>query len=127
MPCLNNQTANTANATNNGTTNTKEIIVGNTLFNCTLREVSDCAFDLICTPCNIPTSVYCVARITERQNCCNDMEYYQAFINTDPVQIIQDCNLEQTVIRAIEAYFDNIPSLDTNSSQCCNRNFFGLF
>ena len=26
---------------------------------------------------NVPTSIYCVARITVRENCCNNMEYYQ--------------------------------------------------
>lgn len=110
--------------------NSQQIIVGNTLFNYNLQEVSDCSYDLVCTPCNIPTAVYCIARITKRQNCCNNMEYYQAFINTDPVQIIQDCNLEDTIRRAIEAYFENIPNLDVNTNNCCgcsNRNCFGLF
>lgn len=114
-----------ANACNN-----HEIIVGNTLFNYSLNEVSECAYDLVCTPCNIPTAVYCVARITKRENCCNNMEYYQAFINTDPVEIIQDCNLEQIIVRAIESYFDNIPTLETSNNDntcCCNRGIFGIF
>lgn len=117
-------------ACSNACKHSKEVIVGNTLFNYSLQEVSDCSFDLVVTPCNVPTSVYCVARITKRENCCNNMEYFQAFINTDPVEIIQDCNLEQTIIRAIEAYFDNIPTIDTgnnNDSRCCNRSVFGLF
>ena len=100
-----------------------EILVGNTTFKFELNQISENVYDLVVTPCNVPTSVYCVARITVRENCCNNMEYYQAFINTDPVEIIQDCNLEQTIIRSINNYFNNVNSI---SNGCCNRSC-GLF
>lgn len=114
MPCGNNQNRNPKR---------NEIIVNNTLFSYNLEEVGENAYDLVVTPCNLPTSVYCVARITRRNNCCNNMEYFQSFINTDPVEIIQDCNLEQTIIRSINNYFNNVNSI---SNGCCNRNC-GLF
>lgn len=104
----------------------QEILVGNTLFNYDLNQVNDYTYDLVVTPCNIPTSVFCIARITVRENCCNNMEYYQAFINTDPVQIIQDCNLCNIISRAIEAYFDNT-GLFNNTDNCQCRNNFGFF
>ena len=56
------------------------------------------------------------------------MKYYQAFINTDPVQIIQDCNLCDLIRRSIAIYFDNLEEIDTYSScGCGRRNGFGLF
>ena len=57
------------------------------------------------------------------------MEYYQAFINTDPVEIIQDCNLCDTVRRAIQLYFQNIGIFTNNNydNTCCNNRNFGLF
>ena len=104
-----------------------EILVDNVLFSYELNEVGESACDLVVTPCNVPTSVYCVARITKRENCCNNMEYFQSFINTDPVQIIQDCNLEQIITRSIENYFDSINNMNINGNGCCNRSCFGLF
>lgn len=122
-------------ACSNACKNSHEIIVGNTLFNYSLQEVSEKTFDLVVTPCNVPTSVYCVARITRRENCCNNMEYFQSFINTDPVEIIQDCNLRDIIARSIEIYFDNINTFDNddngncrcNNNRRCNRNNFGFF
>ncbi len=110
----------------------QEILVGNTLFKYQLNQVSENSWDLVATPCNIPTSVYCIGRITARQNCCNNMEYFQAFINTDPVQIIQDCDLCNIIARSIATYFDNISTIDTGNNNdngtCCNRRgMFGLF
>ena len=107
-----------------------EILVGNTTVKFELNQISENVYDLVVTPCNVPTSVYCVARITVRENCCNNMEYYQAFINTDPVEIIQDCNLCDTVRRAVEIYFANIGLFDGggyNVNGCCNQRNFGLF
>lgn len=108
----------------------QEIVVGNTLFKYDLNQVSENTYDLVVTPCNVPTSVYCICRITTRENCCNNMEYYQAFINTDPVQIIQDCDLCNIIARAIEAYFENTATVNTRNGNngCCNqRNSFNLF
>lgn len=104
--------------------NETEVIVGNTLFKYELNQVGENTFDLVATPCNIPTAIYCIARITIRENCCNNMQYYQAFINTDPVEIIQDCTLKNTIARSIEVYFNNTPTI--NTTNCC-RNTFGLF
>lgn len=105
--------------------NKREVIVGNTTFAVTLTEVEDNVYDLACTPCNVPTSVYCVCRIIVRENCCNNMKYYQAAINTDPVVTIQDCNLEDTVTRAISEYFSNLPTFNTsNNNSCCGGLFF---
>ena len=53
------------------------------------------------------------------------MEYFQSFINTDPVQIIQDCSLCNIISRSIETYFDNTNLL--NNTNCGCRNNFGLF
>ena len=103
----------------------QEVLVGNVLFNYNLNQVNEYTYDLAVTPCNIPTSVFCIARITVRENCCNNMEYYQAFINTDPVEIIQDCNLCNIITRSIEAYFANTGFLGNNNCNC--RNTFGLF
>ena len=51
------------------------------------------------------------------------MKYYQAFINTDPVEIIQDCSLEDIIRRSIGVYFNNLPQFDINGCNCgCNRN-----
>lgn len=105
--------------------NEHEVLVGNTIFNYQLNEVSDNVFDLVATPCNVPTSVYCIARITKRENCCNNMEYFQAFINTDPVEIIQDCSLRDIISRSIENYFNNLSTFNNNSCGCSNH--FGLF
>lgn len=105
--------------------NVNEVLVGNTIFKYDLNQTNENTYDLVATPCNVPTSIYCIARITIRENCCNNMEYYQAFINTDPVLIIQDCNLNEIIARAIGLYFENIPTITNN---CCNRrNTFGLF
>ena len=82
-------------------------------------------YDLVVTPCNVPTSIYCVARISKRENCCGNMEYYQSFINTDPVEIIQDCNLCDIIARSIENYFNNI--FNNNSCSCNSNRMFGLF
>ncbi len=105
----------------------QEILVGNTTFKYELNQVNENTYDLVATPCNVPTSVYCIARISVRENCCNNMEYYQAFINTDPVEIIQDCNLCDIIARAIAAYFENTPVIHTNNCGCNQRNSFGFF
>ena len=105
-----------------------EILVGNTTFKYELNQVNDNTYDLVCTPCNVPTSVFCCARISVRENCCNNMEYYQSFINADPVEIIQDCNLCDIIARSIAQYFANTPVIETGTNSCCNqRTGFGFF
>ncbi len=103
--------------------NENEVLVNGIVFNYSLNEVSENSFDLVATPCNVPTSVFCIARITTRQNCCNNLEYYQSFINADPVQIIQDCNLDDIIARSIEAYFSN----NLGNMGCCSNNNYGAF
>ena len=51
----------------------QEILVGNILFKCDLNQVNEYTYDLAVTPCNVPTSVFCIARITVRENCCNNI------------------------------------------------------
>lgn len=111
--------------------NQNEVLVCNTLFMYDLVETTTGSnvYDLICTPCNTPTAVYNVARITLRENSCNQIQYYQAFINTDPVEIIQDCNLENCVTRCIEIYFCNLEPINCsncngNSTGCCGLGLF---
>ena len=96
-----------------------EILVNNTVFSYSLEETGEYTCDLVVTPCNVPTSVYCVARITRRENCCNNMTYFQSFINADPVEIIQDCSLEDIIERSIEIYFDNISTFNNGNSCGC--------
>ena len=99
-----------------------EVLVENVLFKYNLNEVSDNSYDLVVTPCNVPTAIYCVARITKRTNCCNNMDYYQAFINTDPVEIIQDCSLEDIICRSIAHYMNSIGGCNNS-----RRDYFNLF
>lgn len=112
---------------NNENNCNQEILVGNTTFKYELNQINENTYDLVATPCNIPTSVYCIARISVRENCCNNMQYYQAFINTDPVEIIQDCNLCDCISRAIAEYFNNTPTVNTNNNNCNGRTGFGFF
>ncbi len=105
---------------------TDEILVCNNVFKFKLVKVNAEVYDLVVTPCCQPTAVYDVARITERTNACMGSAFYQAFINTDPVTIIQDCTLEGAVRRAIAIYFENTPCIECNG--CTNTCFnCGLF
>lgn len=81
---------------------------------------------LLCTPCNQPTAIFDVATITTRTNSCMDLTYYQAVVNTDPVEIIQDCNLKNCICRVIELYMTN-NSCGCGCSNNCNNNSFSLF
>ncbi len=109
-----------------------EIVVCNTLFKYDLIEECPGVYELVVTPCNLPTAVYDVARITKRSNACSGLDYFQAFINTDPVQIIQDCDLDNLIQRAIEIYFSNAPDIDCNNNNsgngkcCCSNRLFGF-
>lgn len=114
-----------------------EVVVCNTLFKFELIEECSDTFELVVTPCNTPTAVFDIARITKRTNACSGLDFFQAVINTDPVEIIQDCDLENLIQRAIEAYFDDFPDIDCDgqsrqndnrSSRCgkCSNRMFGL-
>lgn len=110
MPCPNNQQ------------NRREVIVCDTLFKYDLTETTDTAYELVVTPCCNPTAVYDIARITRRENACSGLAYYQAAINTDPVQIIQDCDSENTIRRCIIEYFNDLPCINCSNECGCCRN-----
>lgn len=102
-----------------------ELIICNQVFECSLTSTGNNSYELTCTPCCTPTAYFDVARISTRENDCNNINYYQAFINTDPVEIIQDCNLERIIRRCIEYYFKNFtcPTCNTTTKRC---SLFGI-
>ena len=120
MACSNNQTNNTLG---NLGLDENYICCCNDRFTFNLDPIGDGRDTLTCTPCSLPTAVFDVATISVRQNSCNQIEYYQAAINTDPVKIIQDCSLRDLLCRCINCYFDDatLPNCNTN------RRNFGLF
>lgn len=95
----------------------------NQRFTFNLTSAGDNRYVLTVTPCSCPTAVFDVATITVKENSCNQIEYYQAAINTDPVEIIQDCSLRNILCRCIRQYFNDIdlPSCGNN------RRTFGFF
>lgn len=105
----------------------EEIIVCNTLFKYDLVDISEGVYDLVVSPCSQPTAVYNIGRITVRENTCIQSQYFQGFINSDPVEIIQDCSLEGIIRRMIEEYFANTTFIDCSRSNGCRSNSFGLF
>ncbi len=99
----------------------RQICCCNNKFTFDLTEIGNNQFTLTVTPCSIPTSVFDVATITVKENSCNQIEYFQATINTDPVITIQDCSLRDLLCRAITAYFSDINFPTCNTSR--RRNF----
>ena len=91
-------------------------------FTFNLTQTSNDRYTLTVTPCSLPTAVFDIATIAVKTNTCNQIEYYQVAINTDPVEIIQECDLECAVCRAITTYFNNA-TLPT----CNNRRNSFLF
>lgn len=104
MACCSNQT----NTISDLGLEERYICCCNERFTFNLTEVANNQYTLTCTPCSIPTAVFDVATITIKENSCNQIEYYQAAINTDPVEIIQDCSLKNLICRCITCYFSNI-------------------
>ena len=82
MACSNNQTNNTLG---NLGLDENYICCCNDRFTFNLDPIGDGRYTLTCTPCSLPTAVFDVATISVRQNSCNQIEYYQAAINTDPL------------------------------------------
>ena len=76
------------------------IILLEMLITCMCSTASSDTITLTVTPCTLPTAVFDVATITVKENSCNQIEFYQAAINTDPVQIIQDCSLDEIICRS---------------------------
>lgn len=103
---------------------TKTICCCDQRFTFNLTENNNDRFTLTVTPCELPTAVFDVATITVRENTCNQIEYYQIAINTDPVEIIQDCDLECGICRAIERYFDDATLPTCNNNNRRNGWFF---
>lgn len=117
------------NSSNNNTLNNlgldeNYICCCNEKFTFNLTPEGNGRYVLTCTPCSIPTAVFDVATVTVKQNSCNQIEYYQAAINTDPVQIIQDCSLRDLLCRCITCYFNDVSLPTCNTS---NRTGFSLF
>ena len=121
MACSNNQTNTTLSSL--GIDVNYFCCCGNR-FTFNLDSIGDGRYTLTTTPCTLPTAVFDVATISVRENSCNQIEYYQAAINTDPVKIIQDCSLRNLICRAINCYFDDatLPTCNNNT-----RRGFGLF
>ena len=121
MPCKDN--CNCAN---------QEIAVCNTVFKYNLIPVDTNTHVVCVSRCNTPTATYEIATIRTRTNTCSDGTYYQATINGDPVEIIQDCSLCNIVKRAIEIYFSRLEPIYCNNNnnggcRCGNNNFLGIF
>ena len=108
----------------------EEIVVCDTLFKFKLDPVEANAYALRAIRCNAPTATYDIATIRERNNSCSGLTYYQSFINSDPVEIIQSCSLCEIVRRSIEIYFQNLEPINCNGNGNCNcgrNSFLGLF
>lgn len=120
MACGSNN-GNTTNGTDLGL-DERYICCCNERFTYNLTQNNDNQYTLTVTPCSIPTAVFDVATLTIKQNTCNQIEYYQAAINTDPVAIIQDCSLRDLLCRCITCYFN-----DVSLPSCNNRRSFSLF
>ncbi len=108
----------------NRRSNRNEIEACGTTFEFNLREVSENTFNLVVTPCSQPTAVYEIARITVRENNCTGLKYFQAFVNTDPVEIIQDCNLRNIICRSIMAYFNGNTPIRCRGCQSGRNNCY---
>lgn len=119
MACANKNTNSTFNFNNNE----NKICCCDSRFTYNLSQTGENRFVLTVTPCSCPTAVFDVATITIRENTCNQIEYYQIAINTDPVEIIQDCSLEDGICRAIVCYFNNV-ELPTCTNRTRNFGFF---
>lgn len=102
----------------------EEIVVCNTLFKYTLTEVETNVYNLLAIPCNTPTAVYDIATIRTKSNTCTGLNYYQAAINTNPVEIIQDCSLCGIIANAIELYFENMEPVNCGNTKNNGFNFF---
>ena len=119
MPCKDN--CNCAN---------QEIAVCNTVFKYNLIPVDTNTHVVCVSRCNTPTATYEIATIHTRTNTCSDGTYYQATINGDPVEIIQDCSLCDIIRRAIEIYFSNFEPINCTRGRggngCGCNNIFGF-
>ena len=118
---------------NNCNCTNDEVVVCNTTFKFVLTPLDSNTYALCVTRCNAPTATYDIALIRVRtNNCCGQNTYYQATVNSDPVEIIQDCSLCNIVKRAIEIYFSHLEPIYCNNNnnsgcRCGNNNFLGIF
>ena len=119
MPCNNNKCGNCEN---------QEVFVCNAVFKFKLVPVDEVTNVVCVSRCNTPTATYEVATVRTRTNTCGDGTYYQATINGDPVEIIQDCSLCDIIRRSIEIYFMNFEPIDCTRRRNYNgcNNIFGF-
>jgi hypothetical protein len=109
-----------------------EVVVCNSVFKYNLVPV-DANTHVVCVSrCSTPTATFEIATIRTRTNTCSEGTYYQAAINGDPVEIIQDCSLCDIVRRAIEIYFNRLEPINCSGNgngncNCRNNSFLGLF
>lgn len=122
MACNENNRSNPQGRRNFGIED-RTICCCNQKFTFDLTETGNNRFTLTVTPCSIPTSVFDVGTITVKENTCNQIEYFQATINTDPVITIQDCSFRDLLCRAITAYFNDI---NFPSCGCSRRRNFSI-
>ena len=112
-----------------GNCENNEVLVCNTVFRYNLIPV-DTNTNVVCVSrCNTPTATYEIATVRTRTNTCSDGTYYQATINGDPVEIIQDCSLCDIIRRAIEIYFSNFEPINCTRGRnngCGCGNIFGF-
>ncbi len=95
---------------------------GDTIYRIRMQKKGDC-YTVFATPCNLPSAVFEICQICERQNSCTQFEYYECMILTDPVVTIIDCNLCNCIKRALTHYIDKIEICPCNN----NNGFFGFF
>ncbi len=79
------------------------------------------------SPCCLPSAVFKIAEIVKTENCCNEFDFFEAMVFTDPVECIIDCDLCKIIRRALEIYIEDF-SLDCDNNNrrgnsCC---FFGF-
>ena len=96
----------------------QEICVDGVKYAYNLTHLDENTVELCVTPNCLPTACFDVARITCKKNCCGG-GYFQGFINTDPVVIIQDVELHEMICRCIRIYFErtNLPGRNNNRNR----------
>lgn len=107
--------------------NDDEICCCGQLYQFSLTNEGGNGQNLLVAPCDQPTAIFDIATISTKSNSCMNLTYYQAVVNTDPVEIIQDCNLKCIICRAIELYMKNNPCGCGCQNNCNNNRGFSLF
>ena len=110
-----------------GNLENQEVFVCNTVFKYRLVPIDNFTNAVCVSRCNTPTATYDVATVRTRTNACSEGTFYQATVNGDPVEIIQDCSLCEIIKRSIEIYFQNFEPINCpgRRNNGCN-NIFGF-